>query len=318
MAVNNSLAKSHNQSQSKLDITAYLTRDAAKKQINQVIGGKDGQRFITAIISATQTNKTLQECSNASILSAALQGEALKLPPSPQLGYYFMVPFNNKKSGTKEAQFQLSAKGYKQLAMRSGQYKDLDVIYIHQGEYKGRDKETGKQLFEFIQDDVEREALPVIGYLGYFELLNGFRKQIFWTKERMEKHADTYSMAFSLSKYKDLQEGKIPERDMWKYSSFWYKNFDEMAEKTMIRQLLSKWGILSIDMMEAYSSDMSVIREDGTYDYVDTEPVNAETEPQAEIPTEATEVIEEPGTIPEAKEPVQEANNNSAMNALFS
>lgn len=107
MAVNNSLQKS----QKRLGIGSYLTGDAVKQRINQVIGGKDGQRFISAVVSAVQTNPGLQECTNQSILSAALLGESLKLSPSPQLGQYYMVPFNDRERG-KVAQFQLGYKGY--------------------------------------------------------------------------------------------------------------------------------------------------------------------------------------------------------------
>ena len=120
MAIQNSLTKANpNQ---RLGLAAYLTRDAVKDQINKVVGGKDGQRFISAIISATNTNAMLQECTNQSILSGALLGESLKLSPSPQLGHYYLVPFNDKEKG-KVAQFQLGYKGYSQLAIRSGQYK---------------------------------------------------------------------------------------------------------------------------------------------------------------------------------------------------
>ena len=235
MALQNSLTKS----KQRLGFTAYLTQEAVKEQINKVVGGKNATRFISSIISAVQTNPQLQECTNSSILSAALQGEALKLPPSPQLGFFYMIPFKNKKKGCTEAQFQISAKGYKQLAMRSGQYLDIDVLYIHEGEYLGRDKYTGKQKFEFIEDDDERESRPIIGYLAYLEMLNGFRKQIYWTKTKMEKHADRYSQAFSLEASRKLANGEIPQSELWKYSSYWYTSFDEMAEKTMIRQLLS-------------------------------------------------------------------------------
>lgn len=133
MAVNNSLvAKS--KAQQNLGITEYLTKDAIKNQINKVVGGKNGQRFISAIVSAYNTNPTLQECTNQSILSAALLGESLQLSPSPQLGHYYMVPFNNTKTGVKEAQFQMGYKGYIQLAIRSGQYKRLNVVAIKEGE----------------------------------------------------------------------------------------------------------------------------------------------------------------------------------------
>lgn len=279
MAVNNSLSKS--KGQTRLGFTAYLTQDAVNAQIAKVVGGKNSARFISSVISAVQVNPQLQECTNQSILSAALQGEALNLPPSPQLGYFFMLPFNNKKKGCKEAQFQLSAKGYKQLAMRSGQYLDIDVFYIREGEYLGRDKFTGKQKFEFIEDDDVRENTPIIGYMAYFELLNGFKKQIYWTRTKMEYHADKYSQAFSLDAYRKLQEGKIPQSEMWKYSSYWYTSFDEMAEKTMIRQLLSKWGILTTEMAQAMDADMAVINEDGTKDYVDSDADVIDTEETA-------------------------------------
>ena len=302
--VSNSLVKNNQQ---RLGFTAYLTSEAVNKQIAKVVGGKNSERFISSIISAVQTNPQLQECTNKSILSAALQGEALKLPPSPQLGYFFLVPFNNKKKGVKEAQFQLSAKGYKQLAMRSGQYLDLDVIYIHEGEYLGRDKFTGKQKFEFIEDDDERESRPIIGYLAYFEMLNGFRKQLFWTKSKMEHHADKYSQAYSLEADKKLKAGEIPQSELWKYSSYWYTSFDEMAEKTMIRQLLSKWGILSIEMAQAYESDLAVINEDGTKNYV-----------EADYEIIEAEIIEEPEAPQEKKtESSDNQQKSSIQGALF-
>ncbi len=263
--------------QPRMGIAAYLANDKVKANVIQVAGQKNSQRFIASVVSAVQTNPALQECSNTSILSSALLGEALNLSPSPQLGQYYMVPYKKKdRNGnvvSVEAQFQLGAKGYKQLAMRTGQYLDIDCIYIHEGEYLGRDKFTGKPKFEFIEEDEVKEALPVIGYLAYFELINGFKKQLYWSKAKMEKHADTYSQAFSLEAYRKLQKGEIPEKELWKYSSFWYKSFDEMAEKTMIRQLISKWGIMSIEMEDAYTRDMAVIDEQGNPHYVDNKEV---------------------------------------------
>ena len=269
MAVNNSITKSV--PQRRLGMTAYLNQDAVKQQINSIVGSKRGTSFVTSIVSAVQTNPALQECTNPSILSAALLGESLNLSPSASLGQYWIIPFNNKKKGVKEAQFQLGANGYKQLAMRTGQYKDIDFLEIHEGEYKGRDKHTGKQVFEFIEDEDLRESLPVIGYMAYFELLNGFRKSAYWTKSKMEHHADKYSQAFNLEAYRKLQNGEIPASEMWKYSSYWYSNFAGMAEKTLIKHLLSKWGILSTELITAMDSDMAVINPDGTKDYVENE-----------------------------------------------
>lgn len=129
MAVSNSLAK-----RQETSFTAYLKNDAVKNQINEVVGGKNGKRFISSIVSAVGNNPTLQECQNSSIVSAALLGESLNLSPSPQLGQYYMVPFKDNKTGTKVAQFQLGYKGYIQLAIRSGQYKKLNVLAIKKGD----------------------------------------------------------------------------------------------------------------------------------------------------------------------------------------
>ena len=304
----------------KVGIAGFLATEAVRANVMQVVGAKNATRFISSVVSAVQTNPSLAECTNKSILSAALLGEALNLSPSPQLGQFYMVPYKKKdKQGnviSVDAQFQMGAKGYKQLAMRTGQYLDIDVIYVRQGEYLGRDKFTGKQRFEFIEDDSVSEELPNVGYLAYFELLNGFRKQIYWTKEKMEKHADTYSQAFSLDSYKKLIEGKIPQKEMWKYSSYWYKSFDDMAEKTMIRQLISKWGIMSIELETAYRNDMAVIDENGNPNYVDNPSTNIAQQVADEIEVNANsvpfEAIEEkpaPPTMPKAqakeKEPVK-------------
>lgn len=278
----------------RMGIAGFLATESVRANVIQVVGAKNATRFISSVVSAVQTNPSLAECTNKSILSAALLGEALNLSPSPQLGQFYMVPYKKKdKQGnviSVDAQFQMGAKGYKQLAMRTGQYLDIDVIYVRQGEYLGRDKFTGKQRFEFIEDDAVREELPIAGYLAYFELLNGFRKQIYWTKKKMEKHADTYSQAFSLDSYKKLLDGKIPKKEMWKYSSYWYKSFDDMAEKTMIRQLISKWGIMSIELETAYRNDMAVIDENGNPHYVDNLSTNIAQQVAEEIEENANQI----------------------------
>lgn len=251
--------------------SVVIQSDMYKKLINNTLGDpKKATRFIASITSAVATNPALQECEPSSIVAGALVGEALELSPSPVLGEYYLVPFKNSKEGVTKAQMQIGYKGYLHLAIRSGQYKDIDVFEIHEGEFKGRDKETGKFKFEFIENEAERLSKPVIGYMGYFELLNGFRKTLYISKEEMEKHANTYSKAFNLEDYKKLQAGQIPEKDLWKYSSFWYKNFDTMAFKTVLRQLISKWGIMSIQLQEAFTKDMAVMKDNGDYEYVDS------------------------------------------------
>lgn len=280
MAVNNSLAPQRNAGKPQT-FSAFLTSDAIKNRINAMVGGKDGQRFISAVISAVSVNPALTECDHATILSAALLGESLKLSPSPQLGQYYLVPFNDKRRGNKVAQFQLGYKGYIQLATRSGQYKKLNVMAIKEGELIRFDALNEEIEVDLIKDDTQREAAKTIGYYAMFEYTNGFRKAMYWSREKMMAHADKYSMAFSAAKYQDLLDGKIPQSDMWKYSSFWYKDFDGMAYKTMLRQLISKWGIMSIDLQTAVVNDMGTIRDDGTVDYVDN---SAEYEAVPEVP----------------------------------
>ena len=285
-------------------LTAYLTQDAVKNQINKVVGGKNGTRFVSSIVSAVQTTPALQECTNPSILSAALLGEALNLSPSPQLGQFYMVPFKNKKKGVTEAQFQLGYKGYIQLAIRSGYYKKLNVLAIKEGElirYNPLEEEIEVSL---IEDDIEREETPTAGYYAMFEYENGFKKSMYWSKKKMLAHADKYSAAFSAKSLELLEAGKIPDSEKWKYSSFWYKDFDGMAMKTMLRQLISKWGIMSIDLQTAIDKDMAIIREDGTADYVDHQQETVEEDRNIVAEQEMKEVIS-PEQKETEKEPTQ-------------
>ena len=273
MAVQNSLQKQNQ----RLGITAYLTNDAVKNQINNVVGGKDGTKFISAVVSAVNANPGLQECTNQSILSAALLGESLKLSPSPQLGQYYMVPFNDKVKG-KVAQFQLGYKGYIQLAIRSGQYKKLNVIAIKDGELIRFNPLEEEIEVKLIEDEEERENTPTIGYYAMFEYTNGFKKAMYWSKKKMEAHALKYSKGYQAKKG----------------YTFWEKDFDGMAYKTMLRQLISKWGIMSIEMQNALDSDMTVINEDGTKNYVE----NDETIIDAEVvPTQEEEPMQEANDV---------------------
>ena len=287
MAVNNSL-----QTRGRQTLSAYLSQDAVKSKINEVIGGKDGQRFISAIVSATTANPALQECTNSSILSAEMLGESLKLSPSPQLGQYYLVPYNDKNKG-KVAQFQLGYKGYIQLAIRSGQYKKLNVLGIKEGELIRFDPLNEEIEVRLIEDEETREKAETIGYYAMFEYTNGFKKAMYWSKAKMEAHALKYSQGYR----KDKEKG-------WKYT-FWSKDFDGMAYKTMLRQLISKWGIMSIDMQQAMDADMGVIHDDGTVDYVDNQPMEGHSS-IIEADAEVVDVAEEPAE-----------NNDAVQQALF-
>lgn len=255
--------------QQKPRFSVAITTPAYQKLISDTI--RDPQRasqFIAAITSAVAVNQDLQECEASTVIAGALLGESLRLTPSPQLGQYYLVPFNQKEKKDRDgniiqhectkATFVLGYKGYIQLAIRSGQYKRMVVKELKEGELVRYDPLDEEIQVVMIDDFDRREAAPTIGYYAMFEYLNGFRKSIYWSKEKMLSHADRYSSAFSRKAYEDIQAGKIPDREMWKYSSFWYKDFDGMACKTMLRQLISKWGVMSIEMQQAFEKDTTL------------------------------------------------------------
>lgn len=288
MAVKNSLAAKS----STPKFSVAIQSEGYKKLINNTLNDpKRASKFVAAITSAVSTNPELQKCDAGTILSAGLLGEGLNLSPSPQLGQYYLVPFNDKNKG-KVAQFQLGYKGYIQLAIRSGYYKKLNVLAIKEGELIRFDPLNEEIEVQLIEDDEVREAAPTIGYYAFFEYTNGFRKAIYWSKKKMEAHAQKYSQGYAA----DVRKGTA-----W---TFWSKDFDGMAYKTMLRQLISKWGIMSIEMQNAIDSDMAVIREDGTPDYVDNVTDEAPIEAEAEIID--AEIIE-PVELPEAEGSVQQA-----------
>lgn len=249
----NNLTTTKQSTQNKITFSAFMTSAGISKKINQIIGDdKSGKRFISSIISAVSVNPTLSECDNASILSGALLGESLNLSPSPQLGHYYLVPFNDKTRG-KVATFQLGWKGYYQLALRSGYYKKINVLPIKEGELISWNPLEEEIKVQLIEDEEEREKANTIGYYAMYEYLNGFKKAIYWSKAKMIKHAEQYSQGYRAKKG----------------YTFWEKDFDSMAMKTMLRQLISKYGIMSTELQNAYESDMAVINEDGSKDYVD-------------------------------------------------
>lgn len=288
----------------KPKFSVAIQTDSYKKLVNSTLGDPErSRRFVAAISSAVAVNPALQECDAGTILSAALLGESLNLSPSPQLGQYYMVPYEIKvkdengkviylkdENGKnikddkgkwvalteKRAQFQLGYKGYIQLAIRSGQYKKLNVLPIKQSELINFDPLNEEINVRLIDEEAIREKAETIGYYAMFEYLNGFKKAMYWSFDKMLSHANHYSRAFNKDIYKQIQDGKIPDDEMWKYSSFWYVNFDEMACKTMLRQLISKWGIMSIELQTAFMNDMGVLGQDGTVEYIDNEDIDNE------------------------------------------
>lgn len=205
---------------------------------------------------------------------------------------------------------RVSDKGYIQLALRSGQYKKLNVLAIKEGELIRYDPLDEDIEVKIIDDEVLRESTPTVGYYAFFEYLNGFKKTLYWSKDKMIAHADRFSQAFSRDacdintrfgmkhkvSYADYAAGKYNKKDDWMYSSFWYKDFDAMAYKTMLRQLISKWGIMSIDMVTAFESDGTIESQDGTRSYVDLEnpAVGKLPEPEPEPAAEAEPAMTPP------------------------
>lgn len=246
-------------SSQKVGFATFCANPAVRQNISNVVGSNNTQTFIASIVSAVQTNKALAECTNTSIFSAALLGESLNLSPSPQLGQYYLVPYKDRKSGISEATFQLGWKGYLQLAIRSGQYKKIVASVVKEGELKEFNPITEEIVLSPITDMKFRETLPTVGYYARFVLVNGFEKELFWSKEKMVEHAKRYSQGYR----SDVQKGTS--------YTFWSKDFDAMALKTLLRQLISKWGVMSIDLQRAYESDMGVLNESGEVRYVDNQ-----------------------------------------------
>lgn len=244
----------------KQGFAAMIKSDAVQKSLSGTLGdAMKAKTFTASLISAVSTNPQLRECDGMSIISAALLGESLKLSPSPQLGQIYFVPFRDNKSGTTKATFQLGWRGYYQLALRSGQYRNLDAVAVKEGELEDYNPITGEIKLNPISDPVAREHAKTIGYYAFFELTNGFKKQMYWSKEKMEQHALKYSMGYKAKKG----------------YTFWEKDFDSMALKTMYRQLIGKYGIMSIDMQKAYANDStiqpSVLEDDEAPIYFDAE-----------------------------------------------
>ena len=245
---------------SKPKFSTVIKSNTYQNLIKQTLGNpKKAERYTAAIMSAVATNPQLQNCEAKTILSGSLLAESLNLAHSPQLGQYYLVPFKVKaKNGIPEhydAQFILGYKGYIQLAIRSGNYKKINVMEIKDGELVSYDPFNEEIVLQPIQDVDEREQTETIGYYAMFEYINGFKKVIYWSKKQMLQHADKYSPAFSKLAYEKLRNGEIPNNEMWKYSSFWYKDFDGMAKKTLIRQLIGKWGVMSAEMTQAMELD---------------------------------------------------------------
>lgn len=265
-------------------IVEYMGRESVKSNIQDTLGKKTSQ-FIASVASLVNSNPAIAECEQKTILSSCLVAAALDLPINQNLGFAYIIPYNNRNKGVKEAQFQMGYKGFIQLAMRSGQFKTINVTEVREGEMKGNNRLTGEMEFEWIEGD-ERFNAPVIGYVAYMRLINGFEKQLYMTTEELKKHAGRYSQSYK----RNAQNMNI-----------WRDDFDVMAKKTVIKQLITKYAPMKVEMERAVLADQAVMTDDGYY-YPDNEPVDAEKHAQEVERNRIVKHIQNAQTIEELHE----------------
>jgi recombination protein RecT len=237
------------QTTESMTLKALLATTNVRSRFEDMLG-KKAAGFISGVLSAVSLNKALSSADPQTILSAAAIAAALDLPINSSLGFAHIVPYKG------QAQFQMGWKGFVQLAMRSGQYKTMNVAVVYEGEIKYQDRVTGHMEF----DNEGKKSDVIVGYVAYFRLLNGFEKFIYMTKAQAEAHGKRYSQSYGSD------------------NSQWKKNFDAMALKTVIKMLLSKWGILSVEMQKAITFDQAVVSEDEKPTYIDAKASESEIE----------------------------------------
>ncbi|NCG67111.1 recombinase RecT [Bacillus coagulans] len=269
-----------------LGLKALLNTPTMQKKFEQVLDKKAPQ-FMSSLLNLYSGDPNIQAAEPMSIISSAMVAASLDLPVDKNLGYAWIVPFYDSKKGHKAAQFQLGYKGYIQLALRTGQYKAINVIAVREGELK-----KWNRLTEEIELDLEgATSEKVIGYCGYFKLINGFEKTVYWTKDEIEAHR--------------IKHNKM--KDKKALNNVWKSDYDAMAMKTVLRNMLGKWGILSIEMQTAISND-----EQETHDITDEaneeEPEVIDYQPESEAVKE--EAPQQEQTKMDDKKPATEMDDN--------
>ena len=266
------------------------------KQFNQMIVKPNTQEYLLSVLNTKKdqfvndltalvaNDANLQACEPVTIMYAAIKATALSLPLDKNLGFAYVIPYHNSKTKKTEAQFQIGYKGLKQLAIRSGQYKVINVTDVREGELKQRDRRTGHVTVEWIEDNEERNNRKIIGYLGYFALLNGYEKESYWSVKELEEHGLRYSQSYK------------------KGYGLWKDDFRAMAEKTVLKLMLNKGDApLSVEMQQAVTFDQAVMYDPNTPEYRDNEPKSAQ-DAADELMAEDVEYEGQPvgndGTIP--------------------
>ena len=238
----------------------YLSQENVKKRFHEVLGKKAPQ-FMTSITNAVGSNAALQKCEANSILSSALVAATYDLPIDSNLGFSALVPYWDSSTKTFKAQFQMMYKGFVQLAIRSGLYADMNVSEVYEDELLSYNPIMG--LVEFVADfskctqRKEGKTDKIVGYYAWFKLLTGFGKGLYMTVDECKNHAAQYSTSYK----KDLEKNSSKSK--------WSTDFDAMAKKTVLKLLLSRWGVLSVDMQRAIVDDQKIFDENGNESYLD-------------------------------------------------
>lgn len=235
-----------------------ITSPATQRYLSDLLKERKGQ-FVSNLTALVANNANLQECEPYTLMFAALKATALNLPIEPSLGMAHVIPYKNKKRDVTEAQFQIGYKGFQQLALRTGQYKNINTTDVRVGEIGKRNRLTGEIEWNWIEDEAKRLQTPIIGYVNYFRLLNGFESTFYMSREEMNAHALRYSQTYR------------SEKQFIREQSKWTTDFDSMAMKTVIKLNLSKNGVLSTELQDAIRADQSVMREENNYEYIDNE-----------------------------------------------
>lgn len=268
-------AKSAMQKQPSVNqlMNSILDGEGMRKRFQDLMGERAPQ-FISSIVSLVNADKNLQRAfyeSPMTVIQSALKAATFDLPVEPSLGYAYIVPFNNYKDGVKrmEASFIIGYKGMVQLCLRTGAYSRVpDAVDVREGELISYDRLTGDAEFRWIEDEDQREALPIIGYAGYFRLKNGAEKTIYMTVGQIERHE------------KKNRKGQTMGKG-------WREDFDAMARKTVIRRLCGKYGLMSITYQNGDAKTMQLaqsVMEEETVgsEYIDVDKDTGEAMDQPE------------------------------------
>lgn len=257
-------------------VNSLLDREGYRRRFDDLLGRRAPQ-FVSSIVSMVNADEKLQEAfRNAplTVIQSALKAATYDLPIDTTLGYAYIVPFRNKNK-VMEATFILGYKGMLQLALRTGVYKTINVVDVRAGELKHYDRLTEEVEIDFVEDEDEREALPIVGWAGYFRLVNGTEKTIYMTRKQIEAHERKHRKGQYMGKG-------------------WRDDFEAMARKTVLRRLLGTWGIMSIDYQRADAATVAAADAIATGQWDGEDIIIAEAE---ETPQEALTASEEASTV---------------------